>query len=392
MIAESGDPAEAAIASVDAAANFGLEVLAERIQTEKENFTKFAVLGTDARARRADKTSMVMAVSTSRDRCSGRSAVRQAGINLHKLESRPRRGKPFEYLMYVDVMAGRTTPALEAALKEVTSTPRWCACSGPIGRRPTPSRPPRIRDTPGLRCGAWIPIERATMCRCGRREPSQRSRCSAPWGAPSKRPDRPAIAAATPPSPPDQQVTGLTTFRGDPARSWYGEGPVPSDPVIGGRSARRLEDVLDVRGGRRGVFDQAMVRDRLDRPAQRRTQQDGTIEVREGAYDGHYHFLDGRTGRADAPDLVTRDLAKGSATTDPDGYPLYYAGSRDNHSGWSRWTAPSPPCCGRSTPRHPVAASDVEQRLGRRRRSWSATTCSRAARTGGSTSSTPPRL
>ena len=29
--------------------------------------------------------------------------------------------------------------------------------------------------------------------------------------------------------------------------------------------------------------------------------------------------------------MQTRDLAKGSATSDPDGFPLYYAGSRDNH-------------------------------------------------------------
>ena len=28
---------------------------------------------------------------------------------------------------------------------------------------------------------------------------------------------------------------------------------------------------------------------------------------------------------------MTGDLAKGSATSDPDGYPLYYAGSRDNY-------------------------------------------------------------
>jgi hypothetical protein len=56
----------------------------------------------------------------------------------------------------------------------------------------------------------------------------------------------------------------------------------------------------------------------------------GSIEVREGAYDGHYHFLNGRTGQSYRPDLVTGDLAKGSATTDADGYPLYYAGSRDN--------------------------------------------------------------
>ena len=56
----------------------------------------------------------------------------------------------------------------------------------------------------------------------------------------------------------------------------------------------------------------------------------GGVEVREGAYDGRYHFVDGETGSRCAP-LVTLDLAKGSATTDPDGFPLYYAGSRDGH-------------------------------------------------------------
>ena len=44
-VAEAGDPADAAIASVDAASLAGLIVLAERIQTEKENFTKFAIIG-----------------------------------------------------------------------------------------------------------------------------------------------------------------------------------------------------------------------------------------------------------------------------------------------------------------------------------------------------------
>jgi outer membrane protein assembly factor BamB len=57
--------------------------------------------------------------------------------------------------------------------------------------------------------------------------------------------------------------------------------------------------------------------------------EDGTVEVREGAYDGMYHFLDGTTGLPVRPPLPTRDLAKGSATSDPDGFPLYYAGSRD---------------------------------------------------------------
>ena len=43
----------------------------------------------------------------------------ERGINLHKLESRPRRGKPFEYVMYVDVMASSDDPALQEALQEV---------------------------------------------------------------------------------------------------------------------------------------------------------------------------------------------------------------------------------------------------------------------------------
>ncbi|MFN8232081.1 MAG: ACT domain-containing protein [Actinomycetota bacterium] len=41
------------------------------------------------------------------------------GINLHKLESRPLRGKPFEYLMYVDLVASGDTDDVREALDEV---------------------------------------------------------------------------------------------------------------------------------------------------------------------------------------------------------------------------------------------------------------------------------
>ena len=41
------------------------------------------------------------------------------GINLHKLESRPRRGKAFEYVFYVDLMASTDDPKVGAALEEV---------------------------------------------------------------------------------------------------------------------------------------------------------------------------------------------------------------------------------------------------------------------------------
>lgn len=120
-VAELSEPADAAIASVDAAGLAGLIVLAERIQTEKENFTKFAIVGsTDPGLGPADKTSMVMAVLDEPGSLLGALEPFAArGINLHKLESRPRHGAAFEYLMYVDFMAPADDPEVEAALKEV---------------------------------------------------------------------------------------------------------------------------------------------------------------------------------------------------------------------------------------------------------------------------------
>ncbi|HUL84925.1 MAG TPA: prephenate dehydratase [Actinomycetota bacterium] len=122
MIADSGSREDAAIASVDAAGIFGLAVLAERIQTEQENYTKFAVLGLEADPGLGapDKTSLVMSVLDEPGSLLG--ALRpfaDRGINLHKLESRPRRGKPFEYVMYVDVMADGASDDLRDALREV---------------------------------------------------------------------------------------------------------------------------------------------------------------------------------------------------------------------------------------------------------------------------------
>jgi prephenate dehydratase len=121
IVAERNDPQEAAVASVDAGTKFGLKVLAERIQTYPENFTKFAVIGTtDPGVGSPDKTSLVMAVL---DRPGSLLASLQPfadrGVNLTKLESRPRPGAPFEYVFYVDVARAADDPDVIAALDDV---------------------------------------------------------------------------------------------------------------------------------------------------------------------------------------------------------------------------------------------------------------------------------
>lgn len=121
MVAERGDPEEAAIASVEAGTSLGLTVLAEHVQTHPDNFTKFGAIGTrDAGLGTANRTSLVMAGD---DRPGSLFRALQPfadrGINLTKLESRPRRGAPFEYVFYIDLDGSTEDANVAEALDEV---------------------------------------------------------------------------------------------------------------------------------------------------------------------------------------------------------------------------------------------------------------------------------
>jgi prephenate dehydratase/chorismate mutase/prephenate dehydratase len=112
----------AAIASHRAAALYGLSVLAERIQTYPDNSTRFGVIAKRAEPLGvADKTSIVFGVGHVPGclyRCLGAFAERH--LNLTKLESRPRAGRPWEYVFYADIEAGADAPAMVDALTELS--------------------------------------------------------------------------------------------------------------------------------------------------------------------------------------------------------------------------------------------------------------------------------
>lgn len=104
MVAGSGDPTIAAIASEVAADLYGLKILARDIQTVAHNCTRFiAISKTPVIPADADKISVIFSlphITGSLYHTLARFAVE--GLNLTKLESRPIRNGDFEYAFYLD--------------------------------------------------------------------------------------------------------------------------------------------------------------------------------------------------------------------------------------------------------------------------------------------------
>ncbi|MCD9625453.1 PQQ-binding-like beta-propeller repeat protein [Rhabdothermincola salaria] len=119
-----------------------------------------------------------------------------------------------------------------------------------------------------------------------------------------------------------EEVPGILTFRGNPTRSFYGQG-MPEDPSVlwsypesGGMCGLSSGATWCGMGwtGQPNVYE-----------------KDGRTIVSFGAYDYGVHWLDGVTGETVLPSFKTGDIIKGTVTTDPDGFPLTYTGSRDDN-------------------------------------------------------------
>jgi prephenate dehydratase len=117
-LAENPEPDLGVIANKLAAEIYKLEILEEEIEDTPFNYTRFFVLGGEdpPRAQRS-KTSLIFSarhLPGSLYHCLGEFAERN--INLTKIESRPRRNRPWQYLFYLDFEGHWQDAAVEAAL------------------------------------------------------------------------------------------------------------------------------------------------------------------------------------------------------------------------------------------------------------------------------------
>jgi chorismate mutase/prephenate dehydratase len=121
------EPGAAAIAAELAAQARGVPVLARNIQDRNDNTTRFFVIGKKASGAVGggrDMTSLVVSLGEAAAANSGAlmrmlTPFGTRGLNLSKVESRPSKRRPWDYLFFIDVSGHYEDPAMKEALDEL---------------------------------------------------------------------------------------------------------------------------------------------------------------------------------------------------------------------------------------------------------------------------------
>ena len=136
LLKESGDRTMAAVASRRAADVFGMQVLEEGIEDNPENYTRFLLIAREPIAAEAPlKTSIVFSADNrpgSLFRAMAAFALRD--IDLTKIESRPLKGRPFEYFFYLDFLGDAKSGPGEKALGQLAETSTFLRVLGTYKR------------------------------------------------------------------------------------------------------------------------------------------------------------------------------------------------------------------------------------------------------------------
>src|SRR5213595_360311 len=144
---------DAAIASIRAAHVFKLQVLQRGIQDFDTNITRFFVIARHPITEGADKTSIVFSMPSQPGalfRALSVFALRD--IDLTKLESRPIRGRAWEYMFYADLSVSRDDVNCGRALVNLAEFARWVRTLGTYRAArdvSQPAEPPAVEEPGG---------------------------------------------------------------------------------------------------------------------------------------------------------------------------------------------------------------------------------------------------
>jgi chorismate mutase/prephenate dehydratase len=122
-VRDDADLAQAAIASAFAAEIYGLKILKRDLANQKENYTRFVIVSPETVTCDPQlncKTSLIFATVDEKGallKCLN--LLGNNGINMTKLESRPRMGHPWQSLFYLDIEGNMQEPRIDEALQKL---------------------------------------------------------------------------------------------------------------------------------------------------------------------------------------------------------------------------------------------------------------------------------
>ena len=121
-VADSGDISLAAIGSCHAAELYGLDILAEGINTNRENFTRFVIVSPlpELREGRNKVSAMFTIAHESGTLHRIMTVFATGGLNMMKLESRPIPGRGWEYRFFVDFTGDLVAYGMDSILREMS--------------------------------------------------------------------------------------------------------------------------------------------------------------------------------------------------------------------------------------------------------------------------------
>jgi chorismate mutase/prephenate dehydratase len=127
-VAALNSPEVAALGSEAGGALYQLQVLEHKLANQQQNITRFIVLARkaiDVSEQVPAKTMLIMATGQqSGALVEALLVLREHGIVMTKLESRPIHGNPWEEMFYIDVQANLRSESMQKALRELTPITR----------------------------------------------------------------------------------------------------------------------------------------------------------------------------------------------------------------------------------------------------------------------------
>lgn len=133
-VAKLNSPKVAALGSEAGGALYGLQVLEHNLANQQQNITRFIVLARkaiDVSEQVPAKTTLIMATGQqSGALVEALLVLRDNGIIMTKLESRPINGNPWEEMFYIDVQANLRAEAMQKALRDLAPITRSLKVQG----------------------------------------------------------------------------------------------------------------------------------------------------------------------------------------------------------------------------------------------------------------------